>query len=257
MSIPCPSAGHPLPQAVVDRQRLPDHAGQDLGVEAEVAVDLHQQPLGVDRHEHPRRGGEPVQVADRPAHRGGQELAGHVGVVGLDDVAAVELRIADPDQPRPLRRLRRRRPRGGGQFHPEGEPAAEPGHDPGPRGLRLARDLGRQAHPDRRAVVREADRRRVGQPPALIFPPEECRQLPVGLVTPAREPRAARRDQADEQVEDQDDQPEDHQVHRSCPRPFPPRPPRTLAAQSSLRMSDREKQSRGPLFARAGRAPTG
>ena len=49
-------------------QRLVDGEEQRLGLRGEVAVDLHEQPLGVDRDEHPRRRRQPLEVR-RPTPR--------------------------------------------------------------------------------------------------------------------------------------------------------------------------------------------
>ena len=98
---------HASLKPVVNDKHLPDSQDQRLGVRGEVAVNLNEKPFGIDGDQHSRRGREPVQVVDRGSHDQRQELAGHVGIVGLNDVAAVELGLAEPDKSRPLGRLRR------------------------------------------------------------------------------------------------------------------------------------------------------
>ena len=85
-------------------QGLVDRLGQGLAALAEVAVDLDEQPLGIDRDQHAAGMDHSLEVLDRVADPSAEEVAGHLLVVGLHDVGAVERRVADPD---------RRVPRGG------------------------------------------------------------------------------------------------------------------------------------------------
>ena len=132
----------------MDDQGLADGLRQGLAALAEVAVDLDQQPLGIDRDQHAAGVDHALEVLDRVPDGRSQEVAGHLVVVGLDDVGAVERRIADADQPGPAGRLRRRGPADGGELETERDPLAEPRDDPRPRDLtRLAGDRRRQARP--------------------------------------------------------------------------------------------------------------
>ncbi len=167
----------------------------------------------------------PLQVPDRAPDPRAQEVAGHLQVVGLGDEGAVERHVTELDQSGSPRRLGRGRASNGGQFEPERDAAAESRNDASPRDLgRLTGDGRRQAHPDRRPVVDEADGGWVRQPPALVSAAVLRGEMAVSPIPGPAQPGAERRQQPDEQVEQQDDQTEDDQFHGSANPPFRSRP---------------------------------
>ena len=190
----------------MDHQGLAHGLGQRLVALAQVAVDLHEQPLGIDRDQHATGVDHARRFSTDGPDGPPQEIGGHLVVVGLDDIGAVERRV-------PTRTGRV--PRGGcGGAGRQPAPArggtgslAEPRDDAGPRDLLgLAGDRRGQPHPDRRPVVDEADRRRVRQPPALVSPVEQRRQVAIGPISLPVIQALNVEQRADEDVQQQDDQ---------------------------------------------------
>jgi hypothetical protein len=201
-------------QAVEEDEGLAHGLDQGQVALGEVAVDLDEHPLGVDRDQHAAGMDHPLEPVDRGQHFGSEEVAGHLVVVGLDDVVAVEPGFVEADGAGPARRLRRRGPAGGGQLEPEGDPLVEPGDDAGAGDLLgLARDRGSQPDPDGRAVVDEADRRRVAQAAALVPAAVQAREVAVGAIALAGHPGAEGGQRADEDIDRQDDQQEGQEFH--------------------------------------------
>src|SRR5262249_51210684 len=82
-----------LEEAVVDQQGLADGLGECLAALTEIAVDLDQQPFGIDRDQHATGVDHALEVLDGVSHAPAEEVAGHLLVVGLHDEGAVEYRI--------------------------------------------------------------------------------------------------------------------------------------------------------------------
>ena len=192
---------------------------------AEVAIDLDQQPLGVDRDEHPV--GRPSRLSFAIDHRTAERR----------NARAISSRLpgrhrrgrthghrhGKPPSPSAVAAARARHRR---EFEPEGG---------APRGTarRLASSgsgavpptAGSRPTPDIRAIVRKAHRRRVREAPALVFPLVSRRQLSrYERCRDARKPGADRpRPEPEEEVEQQEEEAEEHQrMNGPRPRVGPP-----------------------------------
>ena len=85
--------GDPRLQPFINDQRLSNHGGEEVAKLTEVPVHLNQHPLRVDRDEHSASRSKPDQAFQSPADRRRQEVARHLGVVGLNEESPIELRI--------------------------------------------------------------------------------------------------------------------------------------------------------------------
>ena len=152
-----------------------------------------------------------------------QEIARHLGIVGLHHVSAVEVRVSGLDHPRSLRRLRRRRAGDRRQLEPERDPPPKSRDDAGARVCRLPGHGRCQSDADGGPVVEKTDRGRVADAPALVAAVKPVGKLAVGTVSRAPHPATERGHQPDERVKEQDDQTEDDQFHHGRARLSPRR----------------------------------
>ena len=205
----------------MDHKGLADGDGQGLGALAEVAIDLNQQPLRIDRDKHSAGMHEPLETADRLAHQGAEKITGHLDIVGLNHGPAIKFHIACPDQARSLGRLGRRRAAGRGQFEAEGDAAAKSRDDPGPWVRRLTGNSRRKPDANHGTLVGETDRGRIADPSALIAAMEAARKLAISPIPRTLHPAADRREQPDEGVDEKNDKTEDDQFHHSGPQLSP------------------------------------